>query len=262
MVEHHDPVGQRHGLGLVVGDVDHGGVETVAKPRDLQAHPHSERGVEVGERLVEQKDLRVADDGPPDGHALALPAGELARVAPEQRLDLKGRGNLGHTPGNLGLRDPGQPQPESDVLRRRHVGEERVGLEHHRHPAPRQARRSSRRALRSGCARRSRSPALRSSAAWSTCRTRRGRRGPRTRRARSPDRRRRRRAPSRSASKRHARQAAPSSALHRPHRHPLDEVALEEQEHHERRQARDQRQRLPAPPRPPSTAPGGSRSPA
>ena len=137
MVDHHDPVGEGHGLGLVVGDVDHGGVETVAKPRDLQAHPHSERGVEVGERLVEQKDLRVADDGPPDGHALALPAGELARVAPEQRLDLKGLGNLGHTPGNLGLRDPGQPQPESDVLRRRHVGEQGVGLEHHRHPAPR-----------------------------------------------------------------------------------------------------------------------------
>ena len=122
MVEHHDPVGQRHGLGLVVGDVDHGGVEPVAQPGDLEAHAHPQGGVEVGERLVEQEDLRVADDGPPDGHPLALPAGELARVAPEQHPDLQGRGHLGHAPGDLVLRNPRQPLHY--VVRQRTIGDD------------------------------------------------------------------------------------------------------------------------------------------
>ena len=61
--------------------MDHCGVEPVAHPGDLQPHPHP-HGVEIGQRLVEQKDLCVADDRPPDGHALALTAGKLARVRP------------------------------------------------------------------------------------------------------------------------------------------------------------------------------------
>ena len=53
---------------------------------DLGAHLHAQLGVEVRQRLVEQEHLRVADDGPAHGHALALAARELARVAVEQWL--------------------------------------------------------------------------------------------------------------------------------------------------------------------------------
>src|SRR5207247_582504 len=40
-----------------------------------------ERHVEVRERLVEQRHPRLEHEGPGDGHALPLAAGELARVA-------------------------------------------------------------------------------------------------------------------------------------------------------------------------------------
>ena len=54
------------------------------QPLDLAAHLVAELRVEVRQRLVEQEELRVAHDGPADGDALALPAGELARIAVEE----------------------------------------------------------------------------------------------------------------------------------------------------------------------------------
>ena len=75
----HDPVGERHRLDLVVGDVDHRRGDLLVQPLDLAAHLVAELGVEVGERLVEQEDARAAHDGAADGDALALAAGELAR---------------------------------------------------------------------------------------------------------------------------------------------------------------------------------------
>jgi hypothetical protein len=42
--------------------------------RDLDAGRDAQRGVEVGQRLVEQEDLGIAADGAADGDALALAA--------------------------------------------------------------------------------------------------------------------------------------------------------------------------------------------
>ena len=60
----------------------------------LHAHLHAQLRIQVGERLVEQEHLRVAHDGAPDGDALALPAGELPRLALEQRLDAEDLGRF------------------------------------------------------------------------------------------------------------------------------------------------------------------------
>ena len=87
VLEQHDPVGQRHGLDLVVGDVDRGLADLLVQPLDLGAHPVAELGVEVGERLVEQEQARVAHDGAADGDPLALAARQLARQALEQVAD-------------------------------------------------------------------------------------------------------------------------------------------------------------------------------
>ena len=56
---------------------------------DLDPHLDAEHGVEVGERLVEEEDLRLADQRPADGDALALAAGELGRLAVEELLELE-----------------------------------------------------------------------------------------------------------------------------------------------------------------------------
>ena len=63
--------------------------------RDLDAGLDPQRRVEIGERLVEQEDLRVAHDRAADGDALALAARELARLAVEQVLDLQHLGGRG-----------------------------------------------------------------------------------------------------------------------------------------------------------------------
>ena len=89
VVHHHDAVGQRHRLDLVVGDVDRGGADRLVHLLDLGAHLHAQLGVEVGQRLVEQEDLRVAHDGAAHRDALALAAGQRLRLAVQQRRDVE-----------------------------------------------------------------------------------------------------------------------------------------------------------------------------
>ncbi|MCR4871566.1 MAG: ATP-binding cassette domain-containing protein [Atopobiaceae bacterium] len=63
-------VAERHGLGLIVGDVDEGGVDAVTQLDYLSAHLVAELGVEVGKRLVHEEDLGLADYGAANGYAL------------------------------------------------------------------------------------------------------------------------------------------------------------------------------------------------
>ncbi|CEI76402.1 Phenol hydroxylase [Pseudomonas aeruginosa] len=134
-VEHHDLVRQGHRLDLVVGHVDHGRRQFLVQPRQFQAHLHAQGGVEVGQRFVEEEYLRVAHDRPADRHPLPLAAGELARLALQQRLqfeDACGGVDLG---GDLALVDAGQVEGEGEVPAHRHVRVQRVGLEDHRQVA-------------------------------------------------------------------------------------------------------------------------------
>ena len=130
-VQHHDAVGHGHRLGLVVGDVDHGGVELGVEPAELDPHLRAERGVEVGERLVEEEDLGRAGDGAADGDALLLAAGELLRALVEVLADAQDRGGARHRGVDLGLRPAGHLEREAHVLAHGHVRVERVVLEHH-----------------------------------------------------------------------------------------------------------------------------------
>ena len=84
-----DAVAERHGLRLVVGDVDECGVDAGAELDDLSAHLVTELGVEVGQRLVHQQDLRIADDGAADGDTLALAAGQGLRLPAQVLGDIQ-----------------------------------------------------------------------------------------------------------------------------------------------------------------------------
>ena len=93
-VHHHQPVGKRHRLDLVVRHVEAGDAEARLQPLDLDAHLRPELGVEIGQRLVEEEDGRLAHDGAAHGDALALAAGKLPRLAVEERRELQERGRL------------------------------------------------------------------------------------------------------------------------------------------------------------------------
>jgi hypothetical protein len=70
---------QRHRLDLVMGDVDDGGTGVLVQRLDFGTHLDAQFGIEIGERLVEQEDARLAHQRPAHGDALALAAGQLAR---------------------------------------------------------------------------------------------------------------------------------------------------------------------------------------
>ncbi len=135
LAQHHDAVGERHRLGLVVGDVDHRGAEPGVQRGKFGTHRYAQFRIEIGERLVEQEGGRIAHDGAPDRHALALAAGKLAGAAAEIISDFEHPRRVGDARVNLGARHPGVFETECEVLANAHVRVERIGLEHHRNAA-------------------------------------------------------------------------------------------------------------------------------
>ncbi len=131
VLQHHDPVAHGHGLDLVVGDVDHRGLQAVVQGRDLGPHLHAQLGIQVGKRLVEQEHLGLAHDGPAHGHALPLAAGEGLGLAVQQLLDVQDLGRLVHALVDLLLGELADLQPEGHVLVHGHVRVQGVVLEHH-----------------------------------------------------------------------------------------------------------------------------------
>ena len=126
-----DPVGHGHGLHLIVGDVDDRGPQTPVELADLGPHRHPELGVEVGERLVEQKHLGLADDGPSHRHPLPLPSRELFGFSLQQFVDAEDVGRLLHPLVDLLFGKLPHLQPEAQVVPDVHVRVEGVVLKDH-----------------------------------------------------------------------------------------------------------------------------------
>ncbi len=74
-IHDHDAVCQRHGFDLIVSDIDRGRLHHLVHALDLGAHLHTQFGVEIRQRLVEQEHFRITYDRAPHRDALTLPAG-------------------------------------------------------------------------------------------------------------------------------------------------------------------------------------------
>jgi len=131
-LQNHHTVAHRHGLDLVVGDIDGGDTEGALDPGDLGTHLDAELGVEVRQRLVHQECSRLADDRPAHGDALALAARELTWLAAEVLLELEDLRSLVDPSVDLVLGNLAELEGEPDVVVDGHVGVQRVVLEHHR----------------------------------------------------------------------------------------------------------------------------------
>src|SRR5215212_8900369 len=121
VVHDRDPVAHRHRLDLVVGDVDRGRPDLLLEALDLAARLHAQLGVEVGERLVHEEDLRVADERAPERDALLLAARELARPPLEQFIELKRARRAAHALVDLLLRRLAPAEREGEVVVDRHL---------------------------------------------------------------------------------------------------------------------------------------------
>ncbi len=126
-VHHRDGVGHRHGLLLVVGDVDEGQADLGLDALELDLHPATQLEVERPQRLVEQQHLGLVDQGPGQRDPLLLATGELHRLLAGLVAELD---EVEHAADLLvdvlGL---ASSQPEGDVLVDVEVREQRVALE-------------------------------------------------------------------------------------------------------------------------------------
>ena len=126
-----DPVGEAERLDLVVGHEEHGNAEPALE--ELQLHPHllAQLGVEVAERLVEQEQIRLVDEGAAERQTLHLPAAQKRR---RSALEAAEPHELEHALDPFSHRaaaHAAEPQRVGDVVEHGHVRPDRVGLEDH-----------------------------------------------------------------------------------------------------------------------------------
>ena len=96
LAQHCHPLTECHRLDLVVRDVDRRHVELLVQEADLGAHLSAELGVEIGERLVHQERLWLADHRSAHRHPLALSSRQLARPSRQLLLELEHAGDPLH----------------------------------------------------------------------------------------------------------------------------------------------------------------------
>ena len=98
---------------------------------DLGTHREPQLGVQIGQRFVEQEQLRVPHDRAAHRDPLALPAGQLPRLAFQQGANAEQSGRLVHAAADFLARQPADAQAVGHVVEHGHVRIERVVLEHH-----------------------------------------------------------------------------------------------------------------------------------
>lgn len=88
ITQQQDAVGDSVGFLAAVGHPNHRGLP-FRQERDKPAEDAvGQRRVEIGQRFVQQKNRRTADQCPPQGHPLFLPSGKGRGPALQKRSEL------------------------------------------------------------------------------------------------------------------------------------------------------------------------------
>ena len=116
---------EHEGLVGLGGGVDDDGAAAGEEGGQLVAQLLAELVVEVGERLVEEDEAGLLDDGAGERGALLLAAGELLRAAGEHGGEVEEVGGLAHAAVDLGPGQAGDAEGGGDVL-----GDGQVGVVH------------------------------------------------------------------------------------------------------------------------------------
>ena len=127
VIEDGDAVGQRERFLLVVRHIDEGAPDAAMQRLQFLLQFRAQLLVECGERFIQQQQVGIEDQR----HALLLPARQLLRQAFGEGGQLHQVERRPHLRVTVGSRQPAHAQREGDVLRDRHVREQRIALEHH-----------------------------------------------------------------------------------------------------------------------------------
>ena len=128
-----DSRSQRHGLGLVMGHIDDRGSQSLMEFRDLHPHLHPEFGIQVGKRLVHEKNSRLTDHGASNRHSLALSSGKFSGPSVQKMLDLQDSCHLVDSFIDLFFRNLPDFQRVGHISVHSHMGIEGIVLKNHSH---------------------------------------------------------------------------------------------------------------------------------
>ena len=129
---HNDnPVAQSHSLGLVVGNVNEGGVDALTQLNQLGTHLVTQLCVQVTQRLVHQHNLGVTNDGTTNGNTLTLTTGQSLGLTAQVLGDVQNLGGFLHLAVDFVLGSMAKLQSKSHVIINSHVGVQRIVLEDH-----------------------------------------------------------------------------------------------------------------------------------
>ncbi len=92
--------------------------------------------VEVGERFIEQHDVRLGDEAAGKRNTLPLATGKFGGTAIREALKSDGGKRLTHPLPVFFARNTAHLQRVAGIVGNRHVRPQRIGLEHHCHVAP------------------------------------------------------------------------------------------------------------------------------
>ena len=94
LAQHGNTIAHRHGLDLIVRDVERRRTQFTLECSDLRASTHTQFGVEIRQRLVHAEHLGAPHDRSSHCHSLTLTAGQFRRFAFEEILEFEHRGDL------------------------------------------------------------------------------------------------------------------------------------------------------------------------
>ena len=101
VIEDGDAVREGQGLFLIVGHIDGGDGQILLELSDFGAYLLADLGVQVGEGLVEQKHVRIENQGARQGHTLLLTARELTGIPFFEARQIDQRQRVVHLLGNF-----------------------------------------------------------------------------------------------------------------------------------------------------------------
>ena len=128
VVHHHDALGHRQRLLLIMRDHEGCDPEAALHVADFLAQADAHLRIKRGKRLVEQQQPRRGRERTGQRHALLLPAGKLRRILRELAGQPDHLEQFAHARGDLRLRAALVDKAVADVLRNREIGKQGIGL--------------------------------------------------------------------------------------------------------------------------------------
>jgi hypothetical protein len=119
-------------------NIQRGDGETPHQLLQLETHLLAQLGIEVRQRLIEQQQLGMADDGAGERHALLLAAGELGSRSLRDGVHSHQPQSVHRALANFAFPRPRAADPEriGDVIQHVHMRPDRIRLEDHSEVAP------------------------------------------------------------------------------------------------------------------------------